>query len=98
VDFILAMHVVHEAPEARCFLRQLCDAMKAEGRLLLVEPKGHVRRPRFERILGAARDIDLVVVAEPRLRFNHAVLLARQPGGRRAPVSIPSPLNGYALL
>jgi len=41
-DLALAIHVVHEVPDAAAFLSQLHRALRPGGTLLVSEPKGHV--------------------------------------------------------
>lgn len=92
VDFVLAMHVVHEAPEAARFLAELRDLLPREGRILLAEPRGHVDPPRFDRILAAAAEVGLAMVAAPRVRFSRSVLLA--PRRRSGAASSRSAVEG----
>src|SRR5262249_53541433 len=44
-DFLLAFAVVHELPSAAVFFEEAAACLKPGGRLLLVEPAGHVREP-----------------------------------------------------
>ena len=41
-DLALAIHVVHEVPDARAFFADLWAALKPGAPLLVIEPKGHV--------------------------------------------------------
>jgi SAM-dependent methyltransferase len=42
VDLVLAFAVVHELPDVAGFFRDMFNALKPEGRMLLSEPSGHV--------------------------------------------------------
>jgi SAM-dependent methyltransferase len=54
VDVAVALHVVHEVPDQRAFFAELCRALKPCGRLLLVEPRGHVTDGDFAATLADA--------------------------------------------
>jgi SAM-dependent methyltransferase len=75
VDFALAMHVVHEAPDPEAFLAQVHAAVTPGGRLLMVEPRGHVGPSRFARTHELAEGVGFRRLAEPRIRLSRAVLL-----------------------
>jgi ubiquinone/menaquinone biosynthesis C-methylase UbiE len=55
VDFAAAVHVVHEVPDPADFFKEIFAALKPGGRLLIVEPKGHVSAEAFEKTLGIAK-------------------------------------------
>ena len=83
-DLAVAIHVVHEAPDARRFFTELARALKTGGRVLFVEPRGHVGAGRFGDELAAAVSAGLVVASRPAVRSGPAALLERRaapPGG-----------------
>ncbi len=47
VDFTAAIHLVHELPDQASFFNQIHAALKPGGRLLVIEPKGHVSEKDF---------------------------------------------------
>ncbi|MEJ2659240.1 MAG: methyltransferase domain-containing protein [Desulfobacteraceae bacterium] len=47
VDFAAALHVVHEMPNPGAFFDEVRRTLKPGGRLLVVEPKGHVSAEAF---------------------------------------------------
>ncbi len=53
-DAAVALHVVHEVPDQRAFLGELLATLRPGGRLLLVEPRGHVTAGEFADTLAAA--------------------------------------------
>jgi ubiquinone/menaquinone biosynthesis C-methylase UbiE len=55
VDFAAAIHVVHEVPDAAAFFKDIFAAIKPGGRLLVIEPKGHVGPEAFEKTLDTAK-------------------------------------------
>jgi ubiquinone/menaquinone biosynthesis C-methylase UbiE len=57
VDLAAAIHVVHEVPDQKGFFQQVFETLKSKGRLLLVEPKGHVSKTDFEKSLKLAAEV-----------------------------------------
>jgi ubiquinone/menaquinone biosynthesis C-methylase UbiE len=68
VDFVLALAVVHELPSAQLFFRETAAALKPGGRLLLAEPAGDVRHPKFDEELGFAVRAGLTITAGPTIK------------------------------
>ena len=54
VDFAAAIHLVHEIPDQASFFAQVWKALKPGGKLLVVEPKGHVSLDQFEQTVATA--------------------------------------------
>jgi ubiquinone/menaquinone biosynthesis C-methylase UbiE len=59
VDVAAAVHMVHEVPRRRAFLAQVIAALKPGGKLLIMEPRGHVSEEDFNRTLRLAREAGL---------------------------------------
>jgi SAM-dependent methyltransferase len=78
VDFTLAMAVVHETPGADWFFRQVAEATKTGGTVLLAEPAGHVKDEDFAGELKAASAAGFEVVDGPTMRRLHTALLRRE--------------------
>jgi len=76
-DFVLAFAMVHELPSPEAFFQETAAALKPGGRFLLAEPVGHVKPPRFQRELQAARAAGLVEMDAPPLRRNWSALLRK---------------------
>ena len=55
VDFAVAIHLVHEIPDQGAFFTQIWKALKPEGKLLVVEPKGHVSLNSFKQTVATAK-------------------------------------------
>jgi 2-polyprenyl-3-methyl-5-hydroxy-6-metoxy-1,4-benzoquinol methylase len=83
VDFALAFAVVHEVEDPEALLAQAADALRPGGRLLLVEPAGHVSGEDFEATRSAATAVGLEEVDRPAIRWSHAVLMEREARPRR---------------
>jgi len=59
VDLAVAIHMVHEVPDQAAFFLDVWKALKPEGRLLFIEPKGHVSKDRFKQSMATAEKIGL---------------------------------------
>ncbi len=77
VDFVLVFAVLHEMPSAAAFFREAAAAMKSGGRLLLVEPSGHVKEPAFAEELRAAAEAGLGVEDRPHVRGSRSAVLKK---------------------
>ena len=76
VDVAFALHVVHEVPDVAGFFAEIAATLKPEGRLLFVEPHGHVSEDAFTASLALAENAGFMVVERPRIRRDPAALLA----------------------
>jgi len=56
VDLAVAIHMVHEVSEQTFFFEEVWKALKLGGKLLVIEPRGHVSRAQFEQTLKAAEN------------------------------------------
>jgi len=77
VDFVLAFWMVHEVPIAAALFAEMHEALKPNGKLLLVEPRLHVGRRHFEKEIDAALEAKLKLLVRPSIRLSHAALLAK---------------------
>jgi len=77
VDFTLACAVVHEIDNAAGFFAEVFQALKPGGRLLLIEPKGHVKDDEFRAELDAAARAGLSLAERPVFKRSHAALLRK---------------------
>lgn len=77
VDLAVAIHSLHEMPDIEHALCQVASCLKPEGRLLVIEPKGHVSRTTWEFELAAAGRAGLTVIRRPGLRRRYGALLGR---------------------
>ena len=67
-DLALAIHVVHETAYPRSFLTQCHDVLRPGGKLLLLEPKGHVSEEDFETTRKLALDVGFSEVEHNQLK------------------------------
>ena len=77
VDFALAFAVVHELPDAGRFFRQVGEALKPGGTVLLAEPRGHVGEGQFDQELALAPAAGLAVTDRPEVSRSQAALLRK---------------------
>ncbi len=77
VDFALAFAVVHEVPSPEVFFREIAQSLKQNGKLLLVEPSGHITHSEFGNELESAARAGLRLAARPQVWRSHAALLTR---------------------
>jgi ubiquinone/menaquinone biosynthesis C-methylase UbiE len=78
VDFMLAFAVVHELPDQGAFFDQVARALKPGGRLLISEPRLHVKESDFAATVRAAEQVGLREEARPTIRGGRSVLLVRE--------------------
>lgn len=74
-DFGLAFWMAHEVPDRLSLFSQIRLVLKPGGRLLLVEPLGHVGREAFANTVAIAEQAGLVEAGRPRVSLSRAVVL-----------------------
>jgi ubiquinone/menaquinone biosynthesis C-methylase UbiE len=67
IDLVSAVNVVHEARYPQRFFLQIRKALRPEGKLLLMEPKGHVSDRAFKRTRQLALDFGFSEIESKRL-------------------------------
>lgn len=87
VDFALASAVVHEVPDASRFFSEAYETIKPTGRLLIIEPKGHVSKKAFDRTVSVAEQGGFKVIKNPRIRRSRSILLGKKGKSKRSPAS-----------
>lgn len=78
VDFALLYAMVHEVPGPEALFREVAGALKPGGKLLFVEPAGHVNAAHFEAEVEFARRAGLEEVSRPEVPKNRAVLFSKR--------------------
>lgn len=79
VDVALALHVVHELPNAASFFAEVRELLRPDGGLLVVEPRGHVSESDFETALSVALRAGFEIVRRPLFGRDRAAWL--RPSG-----------------
>jgi len=54
-DLAAVMHMLHETPDQGRFLKEMYHALKKDGKLLIIEPRGHVSKQDFENSIALAK-------------------------------------------
>lgn len=65
-DVVAALHVVHELPDAGAFFTALAGALRPGGRVVFMEPAGHVTAEEYRASLVAAEAAGFVIIARPK--------------------------------
>jgi 2-polyprenyl-3-methyl-5-hydroxy-6-metoxy-1,4-benzoquinol methylase len=74
-DLVLAAHVVHEVPHPAQLFATCRTILRPGGRLLLIEPTGHVSTEEFEATTRLARAAGLVELELAPVGRSHQMLL-----------------------
>jgi ubiquinone/menaquinone biosynthesis C-methylase UbiE len=77
VDLVAALHMVHEVPGQAAFFFEVRETLKPEGKLLIIEPRGHVSRAQFEETVIAAKNAGFGVEISPGKLRGRSALLTR---------------------
>ncbi|RKZ09852.1 methyltransferase type 11 [Candidatus Fermentibacteria bacterium] len=80
VDFVLAAAVIHEVPDAASFLAELFGVVKEGGKLLVIEPGGHVSEQDFNATVDAAVKCGFTVLERTGTRRRHQALFGKTSG------------------
>ena len=73
-DFILAYYMIHEVPDTTHMLKELKALLNIDGKILAVEPKMHVSKAGFKRMLDRAEEIGLKAVDLPKKTGGRSVV------------------------
>jgi ubiquinone/menaquinone biosynthesis C-methylase UbiE len=77
IDVAFAIHVVHEVRDRTGFFAQVRAALRPGGRMLVLEPKGHVSREELAAELALAEQAGLHLVEKLPIRRDLGALLER---------------------
>jgi 2-polyprenyl-3-methyl-5-hydroxy-6-metoxy-1,4-benzoquinol methylase len=89
VDFVLAFAMVHEVPNTKEFLRQICTCLKAGGKFLVAEPRLHVPLDAFQKMLETGDSVGLRAVEQPEIWRCRAVVFAKVDAIQEAACQLP---------
>lgn len=78
VDFTAAIHVVHEVPDQMVFFKEVWEALKPGGKLLVIEPKGHISPKEFQQSLSEAKETGFHPEALPKGMDGRKALLVKE--------------------
>jgi ubiquinone/menaquinone biosynthesis C-methylase UbiE len=77
IDLALAIHVVHEVPDAPALLREIYATVKPGGRLLLIEPAGHVDADHFGETVKIAVEAGFRPSEPPGIKWGRSALFTK---------------------
>lgn len=77
VDFATAIHMVHEIPDRNVFFSEIQAALKPGGKLLVVEPRGHVSRKEFDETIRVAQRAGFELEPDFNKRGGRVALLTK---------------------
>jgi ubiquinone/menaquinone biosynthesis C-methylase UbiE len=75
VDFVLAFYMIHEVPDHDRLFGELKSILKPDGQLYIIEPKFHVTKKEFEKMVDNLKGIGFEIVDRPKVFFSRTVLL-----------------------
>jgi SAM-dependent methyltransferase len=75
VDFVLAVYMIHELPDAGHFLEQMRRALKPGRQMLVAEPAGHVKESDFAALIETAQQAGFQVNQGPDIRSSRTAIL-----------------------
>jgi ubiquinone/menaquinone biosynthesis C-methylase UbiE len=77
-DLVLAIHVLHETAYPRGFLTGCRDTLRPGGKLLILEPKGHVSDADFDASLQMALEVGFTEVGLTELKKSRSAVLEKK--------------------
>lgn len=77
LDFALASNSIHETPDPAASMTELFNLLKPGGRLLLLEPRGHLKTKEFESEVSVAKAIGFTEEDSPEITRQMCVLLQK---------------------
>lgn len=77
-DFILAFYVIHEIPDKERLFSEFSVNLKPNGKLLIVEPKGHVNKKAFSEMENKLSASGFTIIERPSIFFSRAILLTHK--------------------
>ena len=77
IDLAMAIHVVHEVPDPRGLFEGLYTVIKPGGRLLVIEPPGHVKAEDFAETVRLASEVGFAADDSVALKQKRAALFVK---------------------
>ena len=75
VDFVLAFYMIHEVPDEEKLFKELKSILNPGGKIYIIEPRFHVNKKAFGKMIEMAKEIGFEVDEMPKVFFSRAVLL-----------------------
>ena len=77
IDFVIVFWMLHEVPDSERLIREVYAALSDRGKLLFVEPKGHVNARDFNKSLEIISSFGFTKTASPKIGFSRAALFEK---------------------
>lgn len=75
-DFVLAFWMVHEVPDQKGMFEELKSILNPEGRIWIIEPKIHVTKKTFTKMIIKLESAGLKIIERPEVSISRSVLLS----------------------
>jgi len=75
VDFVLAFYMIHEMPDQNKLFEELKSILKPNGKIYIVEPKFHVPKKTFNKMIKTLNNNGFKIIDRPKVFFSRAVLI-----------------------
>jgi ubiquinone/menaquinone biosynthesis C-methylase UbiE len=75
VDFVLAFWMVHEVPDKKRMFEELRSLLNPGGSILIIEPKIHVTKKSFDRMIILSESAGLKIINRPKISLSRSVML-----------------------
>jgi ubiquinone/menaquinone biosynthesis C-methylase UbiE len=76
IDFILAFWIIHEVPDDERLFDELKSILKSDGQILIIEPKFHVSKEKFKKMVTEIEALGFEVFERPIVFFSRSVLVS----------------------
>ena len=74
-DFILAFWMVHEVRNQEKFIKELASMLKPDGLIFIAEPKLHVTKKEFGKMVDITKENGLTIIESPKVFFSRTIVL-----------------------
>lgn len=76
VDFVLAFWMVHEVPDQQRLFGELNSILKPNGRIWIIEPKIHVKKRSFKKMVAHCESAGFKIIERPKVCLSRTVILS----------------------
>ena len=77
VDFVFAFWMFHEVRNQEKFLEELISILKPNGLIFIIEPKIHVTKTEFGKIVDKIKASGLKIIESPKVFFSRTIVLSK---------------------
>ncbi len=75
-DFVLAFWMVHEVPDQQKMFKELRSVLNQGGRILVIEPKFHVTKASFRKMITLVESAGFEIIESPKVSLSRTVVLS----------------------